>query len=137
MPGRQAALTAVLCLLKNFYARRLSQLKMPFVHVTFSGSADCRAELAKALSKAAASALGKPESYVMVNVLHSDSLLFGGSSEPAAMVQVSSIGGSCSKVCGPLTDVVATVAKVPKERVFVNFRDVPRSEWAMQGNTFG
>lgn len=61
---------------------------MPFVrcvHSSGSGSA-ADAAIAAALSRAVASALGKPEAYVCVHVERPDALLFGGTAEPAAMV---------------------------------------------------
>ena len=52
---------------------------MPYIRCVFSGNAAVREALASRLSSAAASALGKPETYVCVEVAHSETLLFGGS----------------------------------------------------------
>jgi hypothetical protein len=43
----------------------------------------------------------------MVHVEHADFLMFGGSSDPCAMIQIESIGGDASTLMGPLTEVRA------------------------------
>jgi hypothetical protein len=43
----------------------------------------------------------------MVYVEHADFLMFGGSSDPCAMIQIESIGGDASTLMGPLTEVRA------------------------------
>jgi hypothetical protein len=53
--------------------------------------------------------MGKPEAVVMCHVEHSDSLMFGGSVEPASMIQVESIGCDLATIIPSLTEVSACV----------------------------
>ena len=110
---------------------------MPYVKVVYSGDAAAAETLASALSKAASAGLGKPETYVMVKIEHCASLLFGGSTDPAAMVQIESVGGSLSTIIGPITDAVVSYGGIKADRVFVNFTSYDRSFWGMNGTTFG
>ena len=109
---------------------------MPFVRCVFSGEQEKQEELARNLSTAVAASLNKPEKYVCIEVIHSPTLLFGGSKDPAAMVQVSSVGGSLAAVIGPITEAVGK-AGVPSPRIFVNFQVYTGANWGMDGNSFG
>lgn len=109
---------------------------MPYVRVIHSGNIDKTQELAAAISKATASALQKPEIYVCCDVQHNGNLLFGGDSTPSAMIQVQSIGGSCSKVCDALTKTTSSILGIDGSRIFVNFQCFQAAEWGMGGSTF-
>jgi phenylpyruvate tautomerase PptA (4-oxalocrotonate tautomerase family) len=97
--------------------------------------------LLQKLSRAIAEGIGKPESYVMV-VLHPQSpMLHGGAPGPAAFVDVRSIGGLGSRVCKALSERICALLladlKVPGERVYLNFTDVPAGSWGHDAGTFG
>eukprot|EP01041_Mallomonas_annulata_P002815 gene2815-5537_t len=110
---------------------------MPFVKCTYSGDVTKKSDLARALSAAVATCLKKPEAYVCMQVEHSDSLLFGGSADPAAMIHIEAIGGSCGDVAETLTKIVTDITDIPAARIFVNFISFQPSMWAMNGSTFG
>jgi phenylpyruvate tautomerase len=112
---------------------------MPFARVTVGSSSTMDAKtLAQAVSTAVAGALGKPEQYMVVAVETPAVLLFGGTDEPAAMVNVESIGGSCSKVAAAITKALVDAGLgIVASRVYVNFTGFTASEWAMAGSTFG
>ena len=115
---------------------------MPFARVTLSSSRTIDAkDLGSKVSKAVALALGKPEQYMMVviePVVPPSVLLFGGSDEPAAMVGIESVGGTCSAVAEAVTKVlVESGLGIDASRVFVNLNAFSGKEWAMAGNTLG
>jgi phenylpyruvate tautomerase PptA (4-oxalocrotonate tautomerase family) len=110
---------------------------MPYIKLIHSGSSTKTVELAASISKAASAALGKPEMYVCCDCQHNPNLLFGGSNDPSAMIQVQSIGGSCSKVCETLTSTTASILGIDSSRIFVNFQSFQGADWAMSGSTFG
>jgi phenylpyruvate tautomerase PptA (4-oxalocrotonate tautomerase family) len=76
---------------------------MPFVKCIYSGDEGVKNELCRALSKAVAAALGKPEAYVCVHVECSDSIMFAGTLDPCSFIAVHCMGGSLVSVVGPLT----------------------------------
>ncbi|GLD92380.1 hypothetical protein PINS_up000913 [Pythium insidiosum] len=115
---------------------------MPFVVVTSNvaaASVDAQAAL-QAISSATSKALGKPETYVMVQLDLGKLMMFQASTDPCAMIAVRSIGkidpASNSKTCEALTAAVSKALGVPAERIFMNLDDVARSNWGMGGNTF-
>jgi len=92
-----------------------------------------------AASKAIASCLGKPESYVAVCVADGASLIFGGSPAPAAIGCVYSLGSINKENNGALTAAISdllAVHDVPNNRIYLNFFDVPRENCGWSGRTF-
>ena len=63
---------------------------MPYLKITTSKpvGAQPRKELLKASSKLVASELGKPEGYVMVSMNTSAAMLFAGTEEPCAFLEL-------------------------------------------------
>jgi hypothetical protein len=57
----------------------------------------------------------------------------GGSKSPCAMVQVESIGGSCSDVCSPITNELSRITGIVPDRIFVNFTSFKSDSWAVAG----
>lgn len=78
---------------------------MPFIRCVFSGDPSLKLKLMASLSKALATSMGKPEAVVMCHVEHSSSLMFGGSVDPAAMINVESIGSDLVSIIPTLTEV--------------------------------
>uniref|UniRef100_A0A7E4VTN7 L-dopachrome isomerase n=1 Tax=Panagrellus redivivus TaxID=6233 RepID=A0A7E4VTN7_PANRE len=114
---------------------------MPILTITTNAtkSAFPKEDTVLALSKLVAKLTGKPESYVNV-IINADAIIsFGGSAEPAAYVELASIGGfsNANSVAKALTDAVNQHLKVPKDRFYVKLTDVPASELAFRGQTFG
>lgn len=92
------------------------------------------------LSSITAETIGKPETYVMVNASRSD-MMMSGSLDDAAFVEVKSIGGLghdvnaalSEKICGVLSEKLGIAAN----RVYLNFAEVPASDWGWNGSLFG
>jgi phenylpyruvate tautomerase PptA (4-oxalocrotonate tautomerase family) len=112
------------------------KVTMPYAVITYSGDASKKELLATSLSEVVSKSLGKPEAYMAVSVNFSSTLVFGGSTHPAAVVNIQSVGGSCSAVAGPVTNLVVELLGITADRVYVNFVSFPASEWAMNGQTF-
>jgi len=78
---------------------------MPFIRCVFSGDPAAKLRIMASLSKAIAVSMGKSEAVVMCHVEHSSSLMFGGSVDPASMIQVESIGCDLATIIPSLTEV--------------------------------
>ncbi len=111
---------------------------MPFAHVTTNASVDAKA-VAAGLSTLLAGALGKPEGYVMCLVTPDAALVFGGSGDPAAYVELKSIGLAESG----LKDLSATLCAfleaecgVSPARTYIEFTDLKRSWFGWNASTF-
>jgi phenylpyruvate tautomerase len=116
---------------------------MPLIKVqtSVSCSPETKEALAKELSVTTSGTIGKPEMY-QAAVIEDDAVIsFSGEISPAAIVEVRSIGGLNSTVNNELaTKITACLQEqlgVDPARIYINFFDVPRTDWAWKGKTFG
>lgn len=100
---------------------------------------DKRDALLKKASRAVAQQLGKPEAYMMVSLETEQPIMFAGTSEPAAFMDLKAIGlpaGKTAQLSALLCDLAKSDLGVAGERVYVNFSDVPPNLWGWNGETF-
>ena len=100
---------------------------------------DRREDFLKKASALLARSLEKPERYIMVSLDLSEELLFGGSGDPAASLELYSLGFPTEKanpLAKELSDFLEEEIGIPHERVFIRFYDHPRSLWGWNGATF-
>lgn len=96
-------------------------------------------ELLGQLSAAVAGLLGKPETYVMVSLQHNPQMLFGGSSEPLAYLELKSIGlpgDDTTRLSAALCEQVGKALDIPASRIYIEFADAQRHLWGWDGRTF-
>ena len=94
--------------------------------------------LLKEASALIARELEKPEAYVMVALEDNSPMTFAGSDDPAAFLELRAIGLPMKKnrqLCKVLGELVSQHLGVPSERIFVNFADIPPSDWGWKGDT--
>lgn len=114
---------------------------MPLIRVETNVDVDARRvkETASALSRLAADLLGKPESYVMAVFEPGKALCFGGSHDPAAFVQLHSIGlpeDRTPDFSRELCTFLQSALDVPSERIYIDFADIERHLFGWDGRTF-
>jgi phenylpyruvate tautomerase len=97
-------------------------------------------QLVEKLSKLMAQETGKPERYVMVELIENKAMLFAGTNEPLAYLECKSIGLSPSQA----KSLSASVSKILKEnlplnsdRIYIEFSNCPAELWGWNGSTFG
>jgi phenylpyruvate tautomerase PptA (4-oxalocrotonate tautomerase family) len=98
-----------------------------------------RDALLKNASRAIAQLLGKPEQYMMVSLEAERPMMFAGTSEPAAFMDLRAIGlpvGKTGQLSALLCDLAKAELGAAKERVYINFTDVPANLWGWNGETF-
>jgi phenylpyruvate tautomerase len=115
---------------------------MPYLSIlTNARVADVRqSELLAAASQVVASQLSKPENYVMVSIALGQRLAFAGSEEPAAFLELRSIGLPDAKrgsLCTKLTDLIAEFCGIATDRIFLVMIDVDAKLWGHDGKMFG
>ncbi len=97
-------------------------------------------ELTAALSKIAAGATGKPETYVMA-IVSEAAISMAGQTGPAAFLDVRSIGSINKQVNARISKEVASLLgkslSIPGERIYLNFSDIDGADWGWNGSTFG
>lgn len=115
---------------------------MPMVGLQTSAklSEEQKQGLLKGLSSYTAQTLGKPERYVMV-VGQPASILMAGTDQPAAFVEVRSIGGLSGDVTRTLSAGICRILKeeagIEGDCVYINFMDIAADAWGWNGSTFG
>lgn len=114
---------------------------MPYFNIETNQPVDreSNGKLLKKLSAFIAELLGKPESYVMISLKPGTDLIFAGSDEPAAFVRVKSIGlpkEGCAQFSEKICGFIEQELQVPKNRVFIDFKDLERSMFGWNGKTF-
>lgn len=96
-------------------------------------------EIMKKASVLIAELLGKPESYVMVSIKPDTPLIFGGAADPAAFVRLKSIGlaeDRCAEFSEKICGFIEQELEIPKNRVFIDFKDLERKIFGWDGKTF-
>ncbi len=90
-------------------------------------------------SSATAAMLGKPESYVMVELCDNRPMLFGGTDAPLAFVELKSLGLNAeqtvelsARLCELLNDALA----IDPARVYIEFAAPERAMFGWNGSTF-
>ena len=114
---------------------------MPYFSIETNQAIDpsSQRDLMKKTSTFLAEMLGKPESYVMIDIKPKTALIFGGSDEPAAFVRLKSIGlpkERCAEYSEKICGFVERELEVPSNRVFIDFKNLEREMFGWDGKTF-
>lgn len=112
---------------------------MPFVRCVYSGDAGVHKDISSAISSTVASVLNKPETAMFVEVVHSISIRYAGSTEPCAFLHIEAIGddpNALERLAPAVTDVLESVGGINPTRVCMNYKPFARNEWAAHGVTY-
>lgn len=114
---------------------------MPYLKIQTNLPLSKKAERAvlRNASQLVAELLEKPESFVMVALQPNTPMVFAGSDEPVAFLELKSIGlpGKRTKdLCEALCKLMEGHLGIPSDRVYVKFIDVKRGMWGWKGDTF-
>ena len=94
----------------------------------------------KTASSLVADELNKPEALVMVALQSDTPMLFAGSDDPVAFLELKAIGLPVRKtraLSGVLCALMQEHLGRPKDRVYVKFINVKGGMWGWKGDTFG
>ena len=114
---------------------------MPLLRVTTNQdvSADKQQDITRQLSASVAEMLGKPESYVMIDLNTDKDMQFGGSEAACAHLKLKSLGlnesltGDYSE---RLCQLIETTLGVPAQRTYIEFSGPARHMWGWDKRTF-
>ncbi len=114
---------------------------MPYLKIQTNLPLTRKAERAilRNASQLVAELLSKPESFVMVALEANIPMLFAGSDEPVAFLELKSIGLPAKRtkdLSEALCELIEGHLAVPRDRVYVKFIDVKRGMWGWKGDTF-
>ncbi len=114
---------------------------MPYLKIQTNLPLTRKAErtILREASTLVATELEKPESLVMIALQPDTAMLFAGSDEPVAFLELKSIGlpaRKTRKLSQALCALIETHLGIAPERVYVKFIDVNRGMWGWKGDTF-
>ena len=95
--------------------------------------------LLESLSEAVAKALNKPESYVMVALEDGTPMLFAGSDEATAYLELKSLGlpeSSVPALSRTLCGLIEQQLQISQDRIYIEFASPKGNLWGWNGETF-
>lgn len=113
---------------------------MPYIKMTANVplTKATTAELKDSFGKLITTIRGKTESWLMLDLTHSDGLYFAGSDAPAAMLEVQIFGTASNAEYDSLTAALcSSVSKklgIPPSRIYVKYTEV--EHWGWNGSNF-
>jgi phenylpyruvate tautomerase len=93
----------------------------------------------KKTSEQVAELLGKPENYVMVCLSHRPAMMFAGTTDPLAYVEMKSLGLPEDHTADFSKSICALLEKhlsIPADRTYIEFTNGVRHLWGWNGSTF-
>jgi len=90
-------------------------------------------------SRVVATTLGKPESYVMLELSDSRAMLFAGSDAPLAFLELKSLGLSTEQtpaLSATLCGLIQTELGIDIARIYIEFTAPERAMFGFNGGTF-
>ena len=114
---------------------------MPLISITTNQAVEPTQadELLKQTSSTVAAMLGKPERYVMVRLEQNPQMLFDGSDQPLAYLELKSIGLPGDRTADysrELCQLIGDQLRIPTDRIYIEFSDAERHLWGWNGATF-
>lgn len=114
---------------------------MPYLKIQTNLPLTEKAErnILKSASALVARELEKPEEFVMIAVQPDTPMLFAGTDDPVAFLELKSIGLSgaqTKQLSKSLCNLLKEHLGIPMERVYVKFIDVKHGMWGWKGDTF-
>ena len=117
-----------------------TRVGMPFINIKTNAavSADKEENIKSAMGQAITAIPGKSESWLMVGIEPEYKLWFKGTSDPAAMVQVSIYGtadrSAKNKLTGKISEIIGDELGISPSRIYVSYTDIP--DWGWNGANF-
>jgi len=112
---------------------------MPLLEISTNTEIENAEDIAKQASKLTAEMLGKPESYVMVKLKPAQTLLFAGSTDPAAHLKLKSLGlpeNHTAEYSSTLCSYISSTLGIDNARIYIEFSNPERHLWGWDGRTF-
>ncbi len=112
---------------------------MPVLNIQTNVIMDEKQHFLKAASVRIATALGKPESYVMVIISDNREMFFAGNHEPLAYLELKSLGLTTAQTASlseNLCEFISTALEINPSRIYIEFAAPEREMFGWNGGTF-
>ena len=109
---------------------------MPYINISTSEKVDNKKKLLDEITTLISSLTNKSKKFVMAKIEDNSEMYFGDES-PCCFLEIKSIGALNPKeIAKPISNFVFEKMRIPIDRVYISFEDVPASMWAWNGRTF-
>tara|TARA_B100000941_G_scaffold272582_1_gene232198 strand:- start:476 stop:808 length:333 start_codon:yes stop_codon:yes gene_type:complete len=110
---------------------------MPFINISTSIKVEDKKKLLEEISILISSLTNKSKRFVMAK-LEDNSVMYFDDQSPCCFLEIRSIGSlNPAELAKPLSDFVNEKMRIPADKIYISFKDVPASMWAWNGKTFG
>lgn len=114
---------------------------MPYLKIqtNIKVEAGLKKDLLKEASHLLSKELGKPEDYVMVVLEPGQDLIFAGTNEPAAFLELKSLGfpgGKAKHLSNVLCKLLLDKLQIEPSRIYIEMSDPPAQYWGWNSSTF-
>ena len=110
---------------------------MPYINITTSEKVDNKKKFLEELTILISSLTNKSKKFVMVKI-DDDSEIYFDDESPCCFLEIKSIGSlNPSEMAKPISKFVYEKMRIPLDKLYISFEDVPASMWAWNGRTFG
>jgi len=112
---------------------------MPLLQINTNKAIKDIDQLASEASRLTAEMLGKPESYVMVEISADSVLTFAGTNEPCAHLKLKSLGldeDQTTAYSETLCQFITQHLEIPGSRIYIEFSSPARHMWGWDDGTF-
>ncbi len=112
---------------------------MPLLNLTTNIKIPEKQSFLEMSSLTIANILGKPESYVMIHVEDEASIIFSGTHQPCALLQLKSLGlpeNSTADLSSRLCDFIHQQLAIDTSRIYIEFYNPERHMWGWDKRTF-
>ena len=110
---------------------------MPYINILTSQKVENKKKLLEEITTLISSLTKKSNKFVMGKIDDNSEMYFQDES-PCCFLEIKSIGSlNPREMAKPLSDFVYEKMKIPLDKIYISFDDVPSSMWAWNGRTFG
>jgi len=113
---------------------------MPCFQIQHNTQIEPSLEQLKLISTTLSKTIGKPETYVSISVSKNNSMFFGGTNEPTAVCELTSIGKLSPDEnithAAALTPVISDIFGISSDRFYIFYKNVERHEVSWTGKCF-
>ena len=110
---------------------------MPYINVATSVKVEDKIKLLEEISILISSLTNKSKRFVMAKLEDNCEMYFEDES-PCCFLEIKSIGSlNPSLMAKPISNFVYEKMRIPIDKIYISFQDVPASMWAWNGRTFG
>ena len=110
---------------------------MPYINITTSEKIDNKMKFLEEIIILISSLTNKSKKFVMAK-LDDNSAMYFEDDKPCCFLEIKSIGAlNPSEMAKPISKFVYEKMRIPIDKIYISFENVPASMWAWNGRTFG